>query len=114
LSKKKKSKLTRILAVFLVVLMVVYNMPATAGFAAENPQASYTSGGTPVSGQAVSVNNTNSTTSVQFTAAVNGGHGTISPEQATVNQNGNVEVTLKPDDYYRVSAFTIDGTQFPT
>lgn len=110
MSKKKKSKLTRILAVFLVVLMVVYNMPATAGFAAKNPQASYTSGGTPVSGQAVSVNNTNGATSFQFTAAVNGGHGTISPEQATANQNGNVEVTLKPDDYYRVSAFTIDGT----
>jgi hypothetical protein len=110
LSRKKKSKFTRILAVFLAVLLVSCNLPA-AGFAENNPQASFVADSTPVSGQAVSVNNTNSSTgSVQYTAAVNGGHGSISPEQATVNQNGNVEVTLKPDDQYRVSDFTINGT----
>ncbi|MDP4107852.1 MAG: hypothetical protein Q8935_23245, partial [Bacillota bacterium] len=86
-------------------------MPAAVGFAANNPQASLVNGSTPLSGQAVSVNNTNGTTaSFQFTSAVNGGHGSIEPEQETVKQNGSVEVTLKPDDHYRVSAFTINGT----
>jgi hypothetical protein len=110
LFRKKKSKLTRILAVFLVVLMVIYYIPVNimpAGFAANNPQSSLTSqntaNGTPAPPAP-------GTATVTFTAAVNGGHGSITPEQATVTQNGSVEVTLKPDDQYRVSAFTINGT----
>jgi hypothetical protein len=112
LSRKKKSKVTRTVAVLLVVLLVLFNMPAsmmTPGFAQNNPQASSTLQNTNGSAP-VSVNNADPNGKIQFTAAVNGGNGSIAPEQETVAQNGNVEVTLKPDDHYRVSAFTINGT----